>query len=100
MSFFAIARRLIALAATKSIRTNALWVSFLVGSALNAINQGDEILGAGPVSWPHLFLNYAVPFCVASFSAARHQLKIDLEAISARGMGGDHARLDTSSNEK
>ena len=42
-------------------------VALVVGTALNAINQGPEILGGHwPVLWK-LALTYAVPFLVASY---------------------------------
>jgi len=45
---------------------NALKIALVVGSLLNAINQGEDILG-GSVSWGHFVLNYLVPFCVATY---------------------------------
>ena len=47
----------------------SLIVAAVVGSALNAINQGDALmLGAGIVWWK-LLLTYAVPFLVASYGS-------------------------------
>ncbi len=49
-------------------------VMLVVGSILNAINQGDAILGGGPVSWGKVLLTFCVPFFVSTygaFSAAR-----------------------------
>ena len=44
-------------------------VTVVVGTILNAINQGAEILGSGPVDLLRLLLTYAVPFFVASYGA-------------------------------
>ena len=45
----------------------SLTVAFVVGTALNAINQGPEIAaGQWPVLWK-LALTYIVPFLVASY---------------------------------
>lgn len=47
----------------------SLIVTLLVGSLLNAINQGDALLHGGQINWTKLALTYAVPFCVASYGA-------------------------------
>lgn len=45
----------------------SLIVALVVGTALNAINQGGELLsGEGVVIWK-LVLTYFVPFAVASY---------------------------------
>lgn len=47
----------------------SLLVALLVGTALNVINQGPEILsGRWPVIWK-LALTYVVPFLVASYGS-------------------------------
>ncbi len=47
----------------------SLTVALVVGTALNAINQGPELLaGYDPVIWK-LALTYAVPFLVASYGS-------------------------------
>lgn len=56
------------------IAKSALRVALVVGTALNLINQGEHILAGNDISWFHLLLNYFVPYCVASYSAARNQL--------------------------
>ena len=58
---------------TRIVR-NALQVSAVVGTLLNLINQGGALWSGEGVSWPHIALNYLVPYCVASYSAARNQL--------------------------
>ena len=51
-----------------SVRRSLL-VAATVGTALNAINQGPELLaGEWPVMW-QLLLTYAVPFAVASYGS-------------------------------
>ena len=52
----------------------AIRVSLVVGTLLNVVNQGSQILAGTGISWPHLFLNYLVPYCVASYSAAKNEL--------------------------
>ena len=52
---------------------NATKIALVVGTILNVINQGDSILGGGSISWSHIALNYIVPYCVASYSAAKNE---------------------------
>lgn len=47
----------------------AVKISFVVGSILNLINQGEVLWGAAELSIPHVVLNYLVPFAVSLFSA-------------------------------
>ena len=47
----------------------SLTVAVLIGTALNAINQGPELFhGHAPVWWK-LILTYFVPFAVASYGS-------------------------------
>ena len=47
----------------------SILVALIVGTALNLINQGPELLsGDGPVIWK-LALTYVVPFLVASYGS-------------------------------
>jgi hypothetical protein len=67
-------RRLAALLAhmiARPVVANALRVSAVVGSILNAINQSAAVWNGAAIDWPRFALNYAVPFLVASYSAAR-----------------------------
>jgi len=54
-------------------------VALVVGTLLNAINQGGRLLDGLPLSWFHVFLNYLVPYCVSSYSAARNEMRHDGE---------------------
>ncbi len=52
----------------QSVR-KTLTLALVVGTALNAINQGPELLtGQAPVIWK-LALTYAMPFAVASYGS-------------------------------
>lgn len=62
-SFFQVCR-------SPAILGNALKVSLIIGSVLNAINQGETIL-SGSVELGHFALNYMVPFCVAAYSGTQ-----------------------------
>jgi len=57
------------------IARSAAQVSLVVGSVLNAVNQGPELFQHGRVSWPRVAMNYVVPWCVSAFSAARQARK-------------------------
>jgi hypothetical protein len=54
---------------SRPVVTRSLAVSLTVGTILNAINQGAEIVHGQPVNMLKLVLTYAVPFFVASFGA-------------------------------
>lgn len=56
------------------ILRNAAKVAFIVGLVLNVINQGPALWYGGDISWWHVLLNFLVPFCVSSYSAAKHQM--------------------------
>jgi hypothetical protein len=50
-------------------------VALLVGSILALINYGDRIFlhgNMGALDWVKLALTYCVPYCVASYGAARY----------------------------
>ncbi len=64
-----------AVALQRSIVTNAVRISLFVGTVLNLINQGGTVLSGDAPSWPHVVLNYAVPYCVATYSAVRIAMK-------------------------
>ncbi len=53
-------------------------VSAFVGTVLNLINNGPRLYAEHVVSWPHVALNYFVPFCVASYSAAANGARDDI----------------------
>jgi hypothetical protein len=53
---------------------NSLRIALVVGSILNLINQGSVIMAGADISWIHVALNYFVPYCVASYSAAKNEL--------------------------
>ena len=50
------------------VRRSAL-VALIVGLVLNLINQGDALLGGGPLNWWKIFLTFCVPYCVATYGA-------------------------------
>jgi len=56
------------------IARNALRIALVVGTVLNLINQGETILAGNKISFFHLLLNYLVPYCVASYSAAKNEM--------------------------
>lgn len=62
--------------AHKTVISNALRVSLVVGTCLNAINQGSAIWHGSGVEWGKVVLNYVVPYLVASYSAAKARRSI------------------------
>jgi hypothetical protein len=51
-----------------TVRRN-LVLALIVGTILNAINQGDAIARWDGIIWWRFCLNFCVPFLVASFGA-------------------------------
>ncbi|MBI2379457.1 MAG: nitrate/nitrite transporter NrtS [Gammaproteobacteria bacterium] len=64
-------RKLLRAAAKPGILVRSMRISLLVGMVLNLINQGDALLAWHAISWAQVALNFLVPFCVATYSAAR-----------------------------
>ena len=66
------------LALSGGIPKRSAIVAAIVGTILNAINQGDVILNGGTVDILKAALTYCVPYCVATYAAvayARQALK-------------------------
>lgn len=51
------------------VARRSLMVAVVVGTVLNAINQGDVIAAGGTPDWLKIALTYCVPFCVATYGA-------------------------------
>lgn len=58
----------------RSMILPALKVSAVVGSVLNLVNNGPALLDHQSVNLWQILLNYVVPFCVSSYSAAHNEL--------------------------
>lgn len=59
------------------IAQNAVRIAQVVGTVLNAINQGSAIISGKSVVWFNVLLNYLVPYCVASYSAAKNEIVLN-----------------------
>ncbi|MFW5926964.1 MAG: nitrate/nitrite transporter NrtS [Wenzhouxiangella sp.] len=69
----------------------SLAVAVIVGTVLNAINQGDVLLSGGEVSWLKIALTYAVPFLVATYggySMARRTERDARPSVRSEAFGG------------
>jgi len=51
----------------------ALKVALVVGTVLNIINNGQQFWAHHTVNLWQALLNFVVPFCVSSYSAARNE---------------------------
>jgi len=69
------AKRFLAVVVQRHIVLAAIKVSLVVGTVLNIINQGEQVLDGLPLSLFHLGMNYLVPYCVASYSAAKNEMR-------------------------
>ena len=58
---------------SRRIAWPAAKVSIVVGSVLNLVNNGPLLWSHQPVGLWQLAMNYLIPFCVSSYSAARNE---------------------------
>ena len=61
-------------AISDGVPRRSIYVALVVGSLLNIINQGDALLGAGPVNWIKIVLTYLVPYAVCTYGSVSSQL--------------------------
>ena len=54
---------------SRPVVVRSMTVAVLIGTILNAINQGPELVAGQHVSLLKVVLTYVVPFCVASYGA-------------------------------
>jgi hypothetical protein len=57
------------------IPRRSLGVALVVGTLLNATNQGDVLLSGGAPSLAKLLLTYLVPYAVATYGAVSYRLR-------------------------
>lgn len=62
------------MACSRHIVHNALRIALVVGSLLNALNQGEALLAGSGIAWVHIAMNFVVPYCVATYSVTKHAL--------------------------
>lgn len=67
--------RLLRTARKRSIVLSAAKLALVVGSIPNALNQGGRLLDGLPLSWFQVAVNFLVPYCVSSYSAAHNELR-------------------------
>ena len=69
-------------ATSRDVVVRALKVSFVVGSALNLINQGEYIvtLEVAELHLSKIFLTYLVPYGVATYSAMVMKFELEKKA--------------------
>lgn len=68
-------RRVLLLATTDGVPLRALWVALIVGTILNAINQGDAMLAHAQLNLAKVALTYVVPFIVSTHGAVSARWK-------------------------
>ena len=61
-------------AMSDGVPRRSIYVALVVGTLLNFINQGDALLGSGPINWIKLVLTYLVPYAVCTYGAVSSQL--------------------------
>jgi hypothetical protein len=68
-------RRVLRLMFSPRIAGPALKVALVVGTMLNVINNGQQFWAHHTVNLWQAVLNFVVPFCVSSYSAARNEAR-------------------------
>jgi hypothetical protein len=63
------------MACAPHIMRNAVKVSLVVGTVLNAVNQGVQLWRGAPIAWWQVVMNYLVPYCVSTYSAVKNEMK-------------------------
>ncbi len=66
---------LLRIARRRQIMLPALKVALVVGTLLNLVNQGGNLISGQPINFLQVLLNFFVPFCVSSYSAARNEMR-------------------------
>lgn len=66
---------LLRIARRRQIMLPALKVALVVGTLLNLVNQGGNLISGQPINFLQVLLNFSVPFCVSSYSAARNEMR-------------------------
>lgn len=74
--------RLARAACRRDIALSSLRTALFVGTVLNLINQGHLLAAGVGISGLHALLNFVVPFCVASYSAARQATRVAGQSAS------------------
>lgn len=59
------------IALRKRIVLDSLKVMLVVGTVLNAINQGTEMLNGMDINWYKVVLTYAVPYLVSTYASVK-----------------------------
>jgi len=72
------------LALGRAVVLNATRIALVVGTLLNAINQGSQILDGARIDWPRFLLNFVVPYVVSTVSAVQIKRKSSSETDSPR----------------
>jgi hypothetical protein len=55
----------------------SLMVALVVGTILNVINQGDQLVAGDKVNFIKIILTYIVPYCVATYGAVSYRIGLE-----------------------
>lgn len=68
------------IALRKRIVLDSIKVMLVVGTLLNIINQGSNVLSGLEINWYKLFLTYSVPYLVSTYASVKTILASELDA--------------------
>ena len=69
-------KRFICTALSRHIVMSSLKIALVVGVVLNLVNEGANLWSNETLPWFHVALNFIVPYCVASYSAAKNEVEL------------------------
>lgn len=61
-------------ATANGVPRRSLVVALIIGTIINAINQGDVLVIGGDLNWIKIGLSYILPYCVATYGAVSVQM--------------------------
>ena len=76
-------------AMSDGVPKRSLVVAIVIGTILNAINQGDVLLAHKSIDWLKAALTYLVPYGVATYGAVSLQLRNRPRIVPERPVGSD-----------
>jgi len=69
---------------TGEVPRRSLMVALVVGTILNVINQGDQLVAGDKINFIKIILTYIVPYCVATYGAVSYRIGLERAALDDR----------------
>ena len=66
------------------VQRRGIIVGIVVGTILNCINQGPEVMSGASIHWGKVWLTFLVPYCVSTYSSVSVMIQSEKEASSEK----------------